>query len=99
MAAKVDKPPKQDGVVVHATFAAAPKPYNEKYSEATTISKVMEDALAFFEIQTDGTTRYYFVANGDEQDPGTTVGEIAEDGPGQSRSIKLSLRTETISGS
>lgn len=99
MNAKAEKPQAKDDVVVHATFAAATKQFNEKYSSTTTIATVLTAVLAFFNIQSDGTTRYFFVANGDEQDPATTVGDIAEDGPGHSRSIKLSLRTETISGS
>jgi hypothetical protein len=99
MNAQAEKPHGNADVVVHATFAAATKPFNEKYGPTTTIATVMADVLAFFKIQTDGTTRYFFLANGDEQDPNTTVGAIAEDGPGHSRSIKLSLRTETVSGS
>ena len=94
-----EKPHGNDEVVVHATFAAATKQFNEKYSSTTTIATVLQAVLTFFAIQSDGTTRYFFVVNGDEQDPNATVGEIAEDGPGHSRSIKLSLRTETISGS
>lgn len=89
----------QDDIVIHATFAAATKQFNEKYSSTTTIATVLAAVLAFFNIQSDGTTRYFFLANGDELDPNTTVGQIAEDGPDHSRSIKLSLRTETISGS
>lgn len=99
MTAQVGKPHSNDDVVVHATFAAATKPFNEQYGSTTTIATVLQDALAFFTIQTDGTTRYFFIANGDEQGPSTTLGEIAENLPGHSRSIKLSLRTETISGS
>lgn len=99
MNAQAEKPQPKDDVVVHATFAAATKQFNEKFSAATTIATVLMSVLAFFNIESDGTTRYYLVANGDEQEPGATVGDIAEDGPGHSRSIKLSLRTETISGS
>ncbi|QWC86568.1 hypothetical protein KLP28_07830 [Nocardioidaceae bacterium] len=86
-------------VVVHATFAAATKQFNQKFTSDASIGQVLAAVLAFLNIESDGTTRYFFVANGDEQDPGTTIGAIAEDGPGHSRSIKLSLRTETISGS
>lgn len=99
MNAKPEKPEPKDDVVVHATFAAASKQFNEKYSSTTTIATVLAAVLTFFEIESDGTTRYFVVANGDEQDPSTTVGDIVGDGPGHSRSIKLSLRTETISGS
>jgi hypothetical protein len=97
--AHAEKPHGDDDVVVHATFAAATKQFNERYSSTTTIATVLTAVLAFFNIQSDGTTRYFFVANGDDLDPNTTVGQIAADGPGNSRSIKLSLRTETISGS
>ena len=93
------KPNGNDEVVVHATFAAATKKFNEKYDSTTTTATVLAAVLAFFGIQSDGATRYFFVANGDELDLNTAVGQIAEDGPGHSRSIKLSLRTETISGS
>lgn len=99
MNAHAEKPHGNDDVVVHATFAAATKQFNEKYSSTTTIATVLAAVLASFHIQSDGTTRYFFVANGDELDPNTTVGQIADEGPGHSRSIKLSLRTETISGS
>lgn len=99
MNAQAEKPCGNDDVVVHATFAAANKPLNEKFSSTTTVATVLEVVMTFFKITSDGTTRYFFVANGDEVDPNTTVGQIAEDGPGLSRSIKLSLRTETISGS
>src|SRR4051812_44025702 len=91
--------PHGNDVVVHATFAAATKQFNERFTSDTSIATVLVAVLAFFNIESDGTTRYFFVANGDEQDPGTTIGAIAEDGPGHSRSVKLSLRTETISGS
>jgi hypothetical protein len=99
MNAQAEKPSGNDDVVVHATFAAATKQFTEKYSSTTVIGTVLTAVLAYFKIQSDGISRYFFVANGDELDPNTTVGQIAEDGPGQSRSIKLSLRTETISGS
>lgn len=99
MNAQVEKPHGNDDIVVHATFAAATKQFNEKYDSAITMATVLAAVLAFFKIESDGTTRYFFVANGDELDPNTTVGQIAGDGPGHSRSIKLSLRTETISGS
>jgi len=89
----------QKDVEVHVTFAAAGKPYNHKYDPTTTIATVLQDALTSFGIHSDGTSRYFFLADGDEQEPDTTVGAIAEAGPGHSRSIKLSLRTETISGS
>jgi hypothetical protein len=95
---KAARPHGNDDVEVHVTFAAAGKPYNHKYEATTTIATMLQDALTFFGIQTDGTTRYFFLADGDEQDPTTTVGAIAEAGPGHSKSIKLSLRTETISG-
>lgn len=94
-----EKPQAKADVVVHATFAAASKQFNEKYDSTTTVATVLDAALAFFTVQTDGSSRYFFVAHGDELDPTTTVGEIAQEGPGHSRSIKLSLRTETISGS
>lgn len=93
-----EKPNGKEDVKVHVTFAATGKPYNHKYEPTTTISTVLQDAMTFFGIQTDGTTRYFVLAGGDEQEPGTTVGAIADVGPGHSRSIKLSLRTETISG-
>lgn len=96
---QVKKPNGSDDIVVHATFAAASKPLNEKFGSTTTVATVLEVVMAFFKITSDGTTRYFFVTNGDEVDSNTTVGQIAEDGPGNSRSIKLSLRTETISGS
>lgn len=99
MDAQAEEPNGDDDVVVHATFAAATKPLNEKFSSTTTVATVLEVVMTFFKITSDGTTRYFFVANGDEVDPNTTVGQIAKDGPGHSRSIKLSLRTETISGS
>jgi hypothetical protein len=97
--AHAEKPHGNEDVVIHATFAAATKPFNEKYSSTTTIATVLAAVLAFFNIESDGTTRYFFVGNGDELDPDITVGQIADDGPGHSRSVKLSLRTETISGS
>ncbi|PWN02571.1 hypothetical protein DJ010_12715 [Nocardioides silvaticus] len=99
MNVQAEKPRTEDDVVVHATFAAATKQFNEKFTSATPLATVLAAVLAFFNIESDGTTRYFFVANGDEQDPSTTVGAIAEDGPGHSHSVKLSLRTETISGS
>lgn len=85
-------------VKVQVTFAAANKPYNHKYEATATFSAVLEDAMAFFEIQADGTSRYFLLADGNEQDPNTTVGSVAEERPGHSRSLKLSLRTETTSG-
>lgn len=87
-----------EDVEVHVTFAAANKPYNHKYEATATISAVLQGAMAFFGIQTDGTSRYFLLAGGNEQDPGTTVGSLAEDGAGHSHSLKLSLRTETTSG-
>lgn len=99
MDAQSEKPKGRDDVVVHATFAAASKPFNEKFSSTTTVAAVLEVVMTFFKITSDGTTRYYFVASGEEVNLDTTVGQIAQDGPGHSRSIKLSLRTETISGS
>ena len=99
MTTQAEKPQTKDDIVVHATFAAATKKFNERVDSSATIATVLEAVLEFFKIQSDGTTRYFFVANGDELDPNKTVGDIAEDGPGHSRSIKLSLRTETISGS
>jgi len=94
-----DEPRSNDFVVVHATFAAATKQFNEKYSSTTTVATVLAAVQTFFEIVADGTTRYFFVYDGVEQDPSTTVGAIAKEGPGHSPSIKLSLRTETVSGS
>ena len=99
MNAQAEEPTGNDDVVVHATFAAATKQFNEKYSSTTTIATVLAAVQTFFEIVTDGTTRYFFVYEGVEQDPSTTVGAIAKEGPGHSPSIKLSLRTETVSGS
>ena len=93
-----ENPNGKDDVEVHVTFAAAGKPYNHKYEPTTTISTVLQDAMTFFGIHTDGTTRYFILTGGDVQEPGTTVAAIAEAGPGHSRSIKLSMRTETISG-
>lgn len=98
MNAQAEKSHGNDDVVVHATFAAATKRFNEKFNSTATIATVLAAVLAFFDIASDGTTRYFFVCNGDEQDPIATVGQIADDGPGHSRSIKLALRTETISG-
>lgn len=98
MDAQSEKPKGRDDVVVQATFAAAAKPFSEKFSSTATVAAVLEVVMAFFKITSDGTTRYYFVANSEEAALDTTVGQIAEDGPGHSRSIKLSLRTETISG-
>lgn len=87
-----------EDVEVHVTFAAANKPYNHKYEAIATISAVLQGAMTFFEIQTDGTSRYFLLAGGNEQDPNTTIGALAEGGPGHSHSLKLSLRTETTSG-
>lgn len=85
-------------VEVHVTFASAATPYNHKYATTETLAHVLTDALARWGIQTDGTTRYYFQFAGTEQDGGVTVGALAEQGPGHSHALKLSLRTETISG-
>ncbi|RJS45265.1 hypothetical protein [Nocardioides cavernaquae] len=99
MNAKAEKPSGNDDVAVHASFAAATKQFNEKFSSVSSIATVLAAALTFFDIRSDGATRYFFVADGDELNPNVTVGEIAQDGSGHARSIKLSLRTETISGS
>lgn len=98
MSTKTEKPQGLDDVQVHVTFAAAGKPYNHNYDADTTIVTLLQDALAFFEIGTDGTSRFFLLAGGNEQDPNTTVGSLAEGGHGHSRSLKLSLRTETTSG-
>lgn len=95
---KTEKPQTKGDVVVHATFAAATKQFNQKFASTTTIATVLGAVLGFFNIQSDGSTRYFFVAYGDELDPTSTVGDIVDDGPGHSASVKLSLRTETISG-
>ncbi|QGX08834.1 hypothetical protein EEW87_17670 (plasmid) [Janibacter melonis] len=98
MNTQTGKPTERD-VVVHVTFAAANQPYNQKFPASATLAEVLTSAMTFFGIHTDGTSRYFLLAAGSEQDPGTTVSVLAEGQPGQSRSIKLSLRTETTSGS
>lgn len=85
-------------VVVHVTFAAASRPYNHNYSRTATIADVIRDAIASFGIHTDGTTRYYLVFASVEQPDGETLGSLAETDAEHSGSLKLSLRTETISG-
>lgn len=95
MTTNAQAPHDNDSIEVHVTFAAAKGPYNNKYAPAAQLSTVLQDALNEFKIQTDGTTRYFFVVDGTEVDLTITVGALA----GGSHSIKLSLRTETISGS
>lgn len=85
-------------VQVHVTFAAANQPYNSRYDATATVAEVLEAAMSFFDIQTDGTSRYFLMAGGNEQAPTVMLGALAEEGPGHSRSLKFSLRTETTSG-
>lgn len=89
---------KTDTIEVHVTFAAANKPYHEKYEPSATIDEVLRDALSKFEIDTDGTTRYYLVFSGTEASGTQTVGQLANNPTGHERALHLSLRTETISG-
>ena len=81
-------------VHVQVTFAVASGPYNHRYPANATIATVLQDALAFFDLSSDGTTRYYVVFNGTEQNGSETIGSLI----GQVQSLKLSMRTETISG-
>jgi hypothetical protein len=90
-----ESPTESGEIDVHVTFAAAKGPYNNKYAPNATAATVLQDALNAFKIQTDGTTRYFFILDGTEVNLTVTIGALA----GHSHSIKLSLRTETISGS
>ena len=87
-----------DKINIHITFAAATEPFHHKYAATSTVASVLQDALAFFAIHADGATRYFLISDGSELDPNTAIGAIAEAGHGHSHSVKLSLRTETISG-
>lgn len=93
-----------DTIQTLVTFAAAPGPYHHQYRAEVAAEKVLTDALAFFEISTDGTTRYYLLFKGQEV-PGTeTLGELIHEEHhndhehGHQHEIKFALRTETISG-
>jgi hypothetical protein len=87
-----DKPTRMIKVII--TFAAADKPYREDYAPQTPVEKVLTDALAAFEITSDGTTRYYLLHEGAELALTTTLAEAA----GRAGALALKLRTETIQG-
>ena len=61
---------------------------------------VLTDAERHFEVTTDGTTRYYLFAAGQEVSPSTTLRDLLHAGGQDSHEHKLTLklRTETISG-
>jgi len=89
---------KSDTIQVHVTFAAAPKPFHDQYEPSVTLEQVLRDVLTTFEIDTDGTTRYYLFASGAEVAGAQTVGQLATNPGGHERALHLSLRTETVSG-
>lgn len=84
----------EEDVQVHVSFAAAPDPFNHSYPDSTVAGTVLQNALANFGVTPDGATRYFFVFNGAELTGAETLASLIEHG----RSLKLSLRTETISG-
>ncbi|MGW2695351.1 hypothetical protein ACWC3Y_26615 [Streptomyces sp. NPDC001296] len=79
---------------VTVTFAPAAKPYQHSYAPTTLISTVQAEALAAFEVTTDGTTGYELIHDGEAVPPDKTVGELATHG----NQLRLRLRTITISG-
>ena len=87
-----DKPNRTIKVII--TFAAADKPYREDYAPQTLVEKVLSDALAAFEIASDGTTRYYLLHEGAELALTSTLAEAV----GRAGALPLKLRTETIQG-
>lgn len=80
------------------TFAAAARPFHLKYDPEATVGRVLGDALAFFEIAADGTTRYYLLFDGREAATTLTLSQVAAGEHGHSHQVSLALRTETISG-
>lgn len=86
--------PEHDTVQVTVTFAAATHPYQHSYDRTATAETVLADALAAFQITTDGTDRYFLSHDGSEVPPDTIVGELAD----KAHALHLALRTETISG-
>lgn len=88
-------------IETHIPFAASDKvPFDRSYAEETAASTVLADAEKYFGVTTDGTTRYYLFAAGQEIAPATTLRELVH-GNGQDKhehKLTLKLRTETISG-
>lgn len=64
----------------------------------TTTGQVLNDALASFEITSDGTTRYYLLYDGTEIATTTTIGSLVDGEHGHQHQITFALRTETVSG-
>jgi hypothetical protein len=83
----------------HVTFAAAGHPYVHNYAPNTTAAQVLTDALASFDVTTDGTTRYYLLNDGVEVAGTATLDSLVTGDHGHAHQITLALRTETISGS
>lgn len=90
-----DKPKPLKPIKTVVPFAASNKPtYEHDYPPDSTAQTIVTDALAYYEVHPDGTSRYYLVFDGAEVSPTTTVGSLAE----EKHEIKLKLRTETTSG-
>lgn len=84
-------------ITVHVPFASSPKgPYKADYPRSTPANAVLTDALEFFGIQPDGGSRYYFLVDGVEVPLDASLDSLV-DGE-KDHTIKLPLRTETISG-
>jgi hypothetical protein len=88
-------------IEAHVPFAASTKPpFDQSYPEETVAETVLGDAERYFQVTTDGTTRYYLFAAGQEVSPSTTLRDLLHAGGQGSHEHKLTLklRTETISG-
>lgn len=87
-------------------FAASHKDtYAQPYDGSVTVETVLAAAVSYYEVASDGTTRYYLFYEGRELAASATLGELVSDpgnsqghGQGTKTKLKLKLRTETISG-
>jgi hypothetical protein len=88
-------------IEAHVPFAASNKPpFDKSYAGDTTAQAVLTDAETYFGVSTDGTTRYYLFAAGQEVSASATLRDLlhANGGGEHEHKLTLKLRTETISG-